>query len=243
MITALLAVEGSAAPAAERLLSEADGGDFTREQNGIGWWGRELTDAEREQTLQSVRAKLQASGEANLEIEEPLEPQRWLRGRLRTADEGFEVEVNSEERLQELLNLLAERGLGHRLERRAVIDPSQDLPLVGPLGPLGFGRSHKEVDAWAQHWAKQPTPALGGLSPRAAAERKRERPRLEALLRTLEHDADHLQRRGEPVPAFERYAPGSRWSAGGISTPRHAGSRTRTVAASGAKASVQSRPT
>lgn len=203
MITALVAVEGSAAGAAERLVGGAGGGDFTREEDGINWWGRELTAAEREQTLQSVRAQLQESGEADVEIEEPEGPRRWLRARLRTADGGFEVEVNSEARLQELIERFAELGLGPRLERHSVIDPSQDLPLRGPLGPLGFGRSREEIEAWARHWPEQPTPALGGLTPRTAAERKRERPRLEALLRTLEHDADHLQRRGELVPDFQ----------------------------------------
>jgi hypothetical protein len=200
MITALVAIDASAVVAVERLAAQPD---FTREEDGIGWWGRELTAAEREQTLASVRAELRHAGEGNVPIEEPDEPRRWLRGRLRPAHRGLEVEVNSEERLQALLELLAGLQLRPRVERRSAIDPSQDLPLQGPLGPLGFGQSPVEVEAWVQHWPDEPTPALGGLNPRAAAGRERDRPRLEALLRTLEHDADHLSRRGQPVPDFQ----------------------------------------
>lgn len=202
MITALVAIEEEASTGAARRLAAHP--DFTCDEDGIGWWGRELTAAEREQTLHSVRAQLQEAEEEELEIEEPEEPRRWLRGRLRPAEGGFEVGVNSEERLQSLLERLAELGFSARLERRSVIDPSQDLPLRGPLGPLGFGDSPAEVDIWARHWPRQPTPALGGLTPRAAASRERERPRLEAVLRTLEHDADHISRRDRPVPDFHR---------------------------------------
>ncbi|MHB1538181.1 MAG: hypothetical protein ACYCUM_12940 [Solirubrobacteraceae bacterium] len=203
MITAVVAIEGPLAAAAERL---AEHPDFRREDDDgeetITWWGRQLSAAEREQMLESLRAQLQRDGEGELEIGEPEESQRWLRGRLRLERDGFEVDVNSEQRLQDLLALLDEVGLAPEVQRRSAIDPSQDLPLRGPLGPLGFGESPAAVDAWARHWPDQPTPALDGLSPRAAASREHHRARLEALLRTLEHDADHLQRRGRPVPDF-----------------------------------------
>lgn len=209
MIAAIVAIEGPPAAAAERL---AEHPDFRREdedgEETITWWGRQLSAAEREQMLESLRAQLAGDGEGDgdgeLEIGQAGEPQRWLRGRLRPAEGGFEVEVNSEQRLKDLLALLTELGLSPRVERRSAIDPSQDLPLRGPLGPIGFGESPAAVEAWARHWPDQPAPALGGLSPRAAAGREHHRPRLEAVLRTLEHDAGHLQRSGEPVPDFQR---------------------------------------
>ena len=200
MITALVAIDGPSTGMLERLAAHPD---FTREESGIGWWGRELTAAEREQSLQSVRAQLEDSYEEDVEIEEPDEPRRWLRGRLRPAHGSVEVEVNSEERLESLLEVIAQLGFSPRLERRSAIDPSQDLPLQGPLGPLGFGNAPAQVEAWARHWPQQPTPALGGLTPLAAAGRERERPRLEAVLRTLEHDADQISRRDKPVPDFD----------------------------------------
>jgi len=43
-------------------------------------------------------------------------------------------------------------------------------------------------------------PALGGLTPRAAAKREKQRPALEALLREFEHDAHVLTERSRPAP-------------------------------------------
>ncbi len=51
--------------------------DFRTEDEGeLSWWGRELTDTERAGMAAQIRA-LAGEGEA---IEEPDEPQRWLRG-------------------------------------------------------------------------------------------------------------------------------------------------------------------
>ena len=81
--------------------------DFRTEDEGeLSWWGRELTDSERAGALAQIRS-LAGEGEP---IEEPDEPQRWLRGRLEPRPDGFEISVNSEERLQALVQLL--RGLG-----------------------------------------------------------------------------------------------------------------------------------
>jgi hypothetical protein len=95
---------------------------------------------------------------------------------------------------------------GELAQRRAesVIDPHEDLALRAPVGPLPFGSDVDAVELWSERWPDEPTPALGGSSPRAAARRQRDRPIVEALLRTLEHDADILAHHGQPVPDFAR---------------------------------------
>jgi len=87
-----------------------------------------------------------------------------------------------------------------------VIDPSEDLPpvMLGPSLGMRFGGSQEAIDAWMAHWPEEKVPALGGMTPRAAARREQGRLRLEALLREFEHDAYPLARAGEPAPDIER---------------------------------------
>jgi hypothetical protein len=200
LITATVAVRGGSAAAAPRLAAHDDIG--LEDDGELSWWGRELTKLERESSLAHVRAELGADGAR--QGSESDEPPRWLRGHLRPVESGFEVEVNSEERLAVLLALLAELGLEPEVGRRTVIDPSEDLPPLPAVATLGFGRSEDQVEAWISGWPDEPTPALGGLTPRAAAKRRKQRVRLEALLRELEHDAHLAARRGEPAPDLAR---------------------------------------
>jgi hypothetical protein len=177
-------------------------GDFHLEEEGeISWWGRELTAAERESALAEISAQLAAAGELD-SLGDVDERPRWLRGRLRAVPRGIEIEVNSRERLEELLEALRHAGLEPELRRETTIDPRQDLPLSSALGPLPFGSSPEAARLWSERWPNEPSPALGGATPRVAAGRERDRPILEALLRTLEHDADILARRGQAVPDF-----------------------------------------
>jgi hypothetical protein len=177
--------------------------DFRHEdEDELSWWGRELTAHERESALASVRAQLSAEG-GEAEVGNFDERPRWLRGRVRRPGEGergLELEVNSEERLDALLALLRELGERPKLRRRSAVDPAQDMAPLGPLGPIPFGDSPEAVEIWQRHWPDQPTPALDGLTPRAASRRKAKRAQLEAVLRTLEHDADGLRADGRPVP-------------------------------------------
>ena len=160
--------------------------DFRTEDAGeLSWWGRELSEIEREGALAEIRS-LADDGEP---IEEPDEPQRWLRGRLEPQPDGFEVSVNSEERLQALVELLCELGAEPELGRRSVIDPAQDMPPIQLGMPLPFGASQEAVDAWQSLWPDERVPALGGATPRTASRRAHSRPRLEAVLREFEHDA------------------------------------------------------
>ena len=197
MITARVAVNDPPAVAA-RLAAHAD---FRTEDGGeLSWWGRELTEMEREGALAQMRS-LADEGEP---IEEPDEPQRWLRGRLEPHPDGFEVSVNSDERLQALVDLLRALGADPEIGRRSVIDPAQDMPPIRLGMPMPFGASQQSVDAWQSTWPGERVPALDGLTPRAASRRAQSRPRLEAVLREFEHDAHVLARAGRPAPDLER---------------------------------------
>ncbi|MEX2448104.1 MAG: hypothetical protein WD404_05095 [Solirubrobacterales bacterium] len=195
LITALVDVKDGAT-ARERLAAHED---FRTEEDGeLSWWGRELTEMERQTGLAQLRSQL--GPESDEEIEEPEETPRWLRGRLAPREGGFEVDVNSEERLDALLGLLRELGLEPELGRRSTIDPAQDMPRLEAGGPIPFGASQEAIDAWLAHWPTERVPALGGLTPEAAAKREQQRPALEALLREFEHDAHVLTEQGRPAP-------------------------------------------
>ncbi len=71
-------------------------------------------------------------------------------------------------------------------------------------GPMRSWASREAIDAWLTHWPDEHVPALGGLTPRTAAARAKQRPRLEALLREFEHDVYKLARAGEPAPDIAR---------------------------------------
>jgi len=197
LITVRVAVNDPAA-VATRLAAHPD---FRTEDAGeLSWWGRELTEIEREGALAQMRS-LADDGEP---IEEPEEPQRWLRGRLEPHLDGFEVWVNSEERLQALIEMLRELGAEPELGRRSVIDPAQDMPPIRLGMPMPFGASQEAIDAWQSLWPDERVPALGGATPRTASRRMQSRPRLEAVLREFEHDAYVLARAGRPAPDLKR---------------------------------------
>lgn len=189
VVSAHLGVDDPAATA-RRLASHAD---VEEDDEGLAWWGRPLDTLERETMLAEVRAHYG-------EVPEQDGPQRWLRGRIHQRDGGFEVEVNSRERFERLLEIFRELGAQPRISRKLVFDPAEDLPALrrGPLFP--FAASPESNAAWCEHWPDTPLPALGGRTPRQAARRERDQPPLEALLRELEHDADLMARRGLEVP-------------------------------------------
>jgi hypothetical protein len=86
------------------------------------------------------------------------------------------------------------------ISRKSVFDPDQDLPQLRRGQLLPFAGSRESNAAWCEHWPDQPLPALGGRTPRRAARREADQPRLEALLRELEHDVDLMARRDLEVP-------------------------------------------
>lgn len=197
LITVRVAVNDPAEVAA-RLAGHPD---FRLEAAGeLTWWGRELSKMERA----GARAQLRSLAGDGEPLEQPDEPQRWLRGRLEQHPDGFEVSVNSEERLQALVDVLQGLGAEPRLERRTVVDPEQDMPLIRLGGPIPFGDSQEAVDAWESLWPDERVPALAGATPRAASRHANSRPRLEAVLRELEHDAYLLAQAGRPAPDLTR---------------------------------------
>jgi hypothetical protein len=186
--------------AAQRL---ADHPDVERDADALVWWGRELDDMERETSLAELRAHLRAQGE-DVDVAEPHGPRRWLRGRVELADGGFDVDVNSKERFERFLDLLRELGEEPTVSDKLVIDPAQDLPQLRSGSMIPFAASEEANAAWVEHWPDQQLPALAGRTPRAAARRPADQPRLEALLRELQHDADLLANRGLPAPDVGR---------------------------------------
>ena len=197
LITVRVAVNDPAA-VATRLAAHTDFG--TEDAGELSWWGRELTEIERKGALAQMRS-LADDGEP---IEEPEVPQRWLRGRLEPHLDGFEVWVNSEERLQALIEMLRELGAEPELGRCSVIDPAQDMPPIRLGMPMPFGASQEAIAAWQSLWPDERVPALGGATPRTASRRMQSRPRLEAVLREFEHDAYVLAWAGRPAPDLER---------------------------------------
>jgi hypothetical protein len=189
VIRARLGVDAPAATA-RRLAAHADVED---EDGVLVWWGRALDTLERATMLAQVRSQ-------HGDVPEEDGPQRWLRGRIHLRDDGFEVEVNSRERFERLVDLFRELGEEPRISRKSVFDPDRDLPQLrrGPQFP--FAGSREANAAWCEGWPDQPLSALGGRTPRRAARREADLPRLEALLRELEHDADLMARRGLEVP-------------------------------------------
>ena len=193
MITADVAVNDPAAVIATLTAHP----DFRAEdEGGLSWWGRELTGVERAGALAQIHALV-----GNEEpLEEADQPQRWLRGRLDPRAEGFELSVNSDERLEALVQLLRELGAEPRIGRKLVIDPEQDMPPIKLGAPMPFGASQDAIDAWQSLWPDERVPALGGATPRAASRRPRSRPVLEAVLREFEHDGYPLVQAGRPAP-------------------------------------------
>jgi hypothetical protein len=189
--------------------------DFIEEDGELVWWGRALTEAERAGAQAELSSHLESTGGPFELLDPEDEPSRWVRGRLRaaggdvpTAGAGrnleveTEVEVNSQERLEALLEVLSDHELAPELRGRRAIDPAQDLAasVGGFSAPVPFGTSPDAVARWAERWPEETSPPLGGVTPRAAARRRDRRPGLEAVLREFEHDAHLLALRGLPVP-------------------------------------------
>jgi hypothetical protein len=173
--------------------------DVELDDGVLVWWGRELDVLERETSLAEVRAQLRARGDVS-DVGEPDGLRRWLRGRIRLTGDGFEVEVNSRERLDRFVGLLEELGEQPVVSGELVIDPAQDMPQLRSGSMIPFGASEEANAAWSAHWPDRPLEGFGGRTPRRAAQRAADRPRVEAIMREFEHDADVLARHGLPAP-------------------------------------------
>lgn len=161
---------------------------------GFTWWGRELTEAEREPMLAQAAAQL---GVDPSEIDADGVAQRWLRGRVTRQDDHLVLEVNSLARLERFCDLLRELGVSPTVTDQTTVDPAQDMVLPrGQLIPAGLSREASQ--AWAEHWLDEKLPALKGRTPRQAALSERHWPLLEALLRQFEWQED-MRRHTDPA--------------------------------------------
>jgi hypothetical protein len=172
-----------------RLAEHPDIGPDEEAPGGFTWWGRALTEAEREPLLAQAASQL---GVDPSEIEADGVTQRWLRGRVARQDDHLVLEVNSLARLERFCDLLRDLGASPTVTGRTTVDPAQDMMLPrGQLIPAGLSREASQ--AWAQHWLDEKVPALKGRTPRQAALSDRHWPLLEALLRQFEWQQDMRQ--------------------------------------------------
>lgn len=79
------------------------------------WEGRELTPDE-------VRQSADLAREQGLDVEEPDEPQRWIRGRVELRAHHAVVDVNSRERLDAFVTLLSDLGASPAIVSERVTD-------------------------------------------------------------------------------------------------------------------------
>lgn len=177
-----------------QLAGHPDIGPDEETPGGFTWWGRALTEAEREPLLAQAAAQL---GVDPSEIEADGVTQRWLRGRVARQDGHLVLEVNSLARLERFCDLLRELGASPTVTGRTTVDPAQDVVLPrGQLIPAGLSREASQ--AWAEHWLDEKVPALQGRTPRQAALSDRHWPLLEALLRQFEWQQD-MGRHADPA--------------------------------------------
>jgi tetratricopeptide (TPR) repeat protein len=133
---------------------------------------------------------------APADIKDPAEPQRQVRGTLSVVGVGqILADVNSDERLARLLDVLSKVGADPLLTNAQRVDPTQELasPASESARPRGSAPSG---EGWEKLWLDEHLPALGGRTPREAAEGKRN-PVLEALLRQFEYESGLLTAQGQ----------------------------------------------
>jgi hypothetical protein len=177
-----------------RLARHPDIGPDQETTGGFTWWGRELTEAEREPMLAQATAQL---GVDPGEIRADGVSQRWLRGRVARQGDHLVLEVNSLARLERFCDLLRELGASATVTGQTTVNPAQDMVLPrGQLIPAGLTREASQ--AWAEHWLDEEVPALKGRTPRQAVLSDRHWPLLEALLRQFEWQED-MRRHADPA--------------------------------------------
>ncbi|MFN2615121.1 MAG: hypothetical protein ABR552_09955 [Actinomycetota bacterium] len=146
------------------------------------WLGREHSPVEAATT----RAELRRLGA--IEQNDTL---RYTRASLAVQGNELAGMVNSEARLERLVALLADAGAEPSILDRTRFDPAQDLPWPpAAREDRPVRMSPAAEDAWRDAWLDEHVPALGGLTPRQAAESEDHIEVLEALLREFEFRAE-----------------------------------------------------
>ncbi len=161
--------------------------DFSRQDDGdrtrIVWWGKEVPAAQRDTMLAEVRARGQHP------VDEPGKPQRWVRGDLTLGDGVIQASVNSRERLDRLVRILTQLGASPAVTAEKRVDPALDFAW-GPGPPAAVAGAAPAAEGWEKSWLDERVPALGGRTPRQAADGDGvEVIRLESLLRQFEYQA------------------------------------------------------
>jgi hypothetical protein len=195
LITARITVNDGE-QAADRLARRTDFERDSGEPGQVVWLGRTVPEAERTAMLAEVTGQVRTQGFPDPELDKPERPQRWVRGTLKIRRNEIVAEVNSAQRLARLLDILAKVGLRPVVTDETRVDWAQDTGW--PAGPRGLPGGDASADeGWEKRWLDEEVPALRGRTPRQAAQSK-ERPRLEALLRQAEYEADLLAAQGKP---------------------------------------------
>lgn len=187
-IEATITVEGDVT---DRLLAHPDFECEDDDRAQIVWWGKEVPVGQRDAMLAEVRARGQ------LPVVEPDEPQRWVRGQLTSGDGEIHASVNSRERLNRLIRILAKLGAHPVVTAEERVDPAMDFawgsaPLAAVAGAA------PAAEGWENSWLDEEVPALHGRTPRQAATGDAaDVVRLESLLRQFEYQAGLATLQGE----------------------------------------------
>jgi hypothetical protein len=172
-------------------LDDVDGRDDEGESNEVAapvrWLGRQMTDTETANSLKQLEVEAKGRGWGRV-LPDP-GPRHWVRGFIHFRREEITVDVNSRRRLEEITDVLVRAGAGKPVIG-PMVDPALDLAIPGGRLSTGNAQDPELEAAWRESWVDERVPALGGVTPREAAEDPGRRLLLESLLRQFEHDAD-----------------------------------------------------
>lgn len=160
------------------------------------WWGKHLSRSQIEQQRTILAAKAGTEGWSLQDLEPPDE-QRWVRGHLGWEGDELIVEVNSTERLDTFIELIAPISGGPPTIEETPAPPGPPRPRI-----MTFG-SQAEADLWAETFPDDPNPRFGDLSARQAWADPETYPKVETMLRRFEWETWHLRRQGLPAPDIE----------------------------------------
>jgi hypothetical protein len=176
------------------------------------WQGREMTRAQSELMVAQARAWAAERGEV---LAEQTGPQRVTQAALRFDGVTVVAEVNSQGRLDRLMDALEDLGAEPEIVSVERTDPAelvrrsrQHAEEAMRAGTSGFpadgaeeapdGLCPEAMRAWQVAWVDEPVPVLGGTTPRDAARHPDGRRELEVLLRELEHTSARRSKGGVP---------------------------------------------
>lgn len=148
-----------------------------------------------------------------LEAGEEDQPRRVL-GHLRIREGLLVLECSSRQRLKRGTKLIQELAAGAVKELRRAFESVDQMKRKMAASPAKKAESvppevekelvEKYLEQHYRTWPDTPLPALGGLTPRQAAQQPAQRERLIALLKMMENGEQHRRREGHPWFDFSR---------------------------------------